>query len=248
MAQVNGHSLYYSCGGTGQSVLFLAGLGGDHTLWPIADRLRSRANACTYDRYGDGSSSELRAPTTVVDDAADLHVLLDELNVAQPVILVGHSYGGLLAYYAARTYPEDVAGLVLIDPSHPQQAEAFDAVLNDEQRVAFAQPSPGLSVVDFDASVAIAANQYGSLGNLPLTVLDATDSFRDADCEALPCPAMQVVATELHQDYAALSTNAQYLPVDASHYIHEDQPDLVVTQILALLDRVPIPAATAAGP
>jgi pimeloyl-ACP methyl ester carboxylesterase len=253
LATINGHSLSYSCGGTGPPVVFLAGLGGDHSLWPIAERVRSRAYACTYDRYGDGASTRRTDDTTVTDDASDLHQLLKSGMVPLdasperrgPVILVGHSYGGLLAYVAARRNRDDVAGLVLIDASHPNQEKRFRSLMTDAQQAIYDEPIPDGPHTDFLASLDEAAEDYGPLGDLPLTVLTATNGFSGEGCdEGLPCTQMQAGWLELQDEYAALSTNSRHVEVDAGHYIHDEKPDLVVDEILSLLER--LPGATAA--
>ena len=235
----NGHNLFYSCGGSGHAVAFLAGLGGDHSLWPIADRLRDRVYACNYDRFGDGDSSPLASNTTIVDDAADLSPLLDGVRAARPVVLVGHSYGGLLAYVYARQHPEQVDGLLLIDPSHPLEDDRFREALSAEQWAAFIGAPPEGPHPDFDASVDLSKESYGPLGDLPITVLTASESFlRGRDCAALPCAELQAVSQRLHEDYASLSTDSRHLDVVASHHIQSDEPDLVVNEIIALLDRL----------
>jgi pimeloyl-ACP methyl ester carboxylesterase len=61
-------------------------------------------------------SSAAPQPTTAQDGVADLHAALTAAKVAGPYVLVGHSWGGMIAATYARTYPDDVSGLVLIDP------------------------------------------------------------------------------------------------------------------------------------
>ena len=74
--------------------------------------------ACSYDRAGLGFSDPSDEPATSEQAVRDLHRLLDTANVARPVILVGHSYGGMNVKLYAETFPSEVAGLVLINPSH----------------------------------------------------------------------------------------------------------------------------------
>jgi pimeloyl-ACP methyl ester carboxylesterase len=94
---------------------------------PTINRIRrssARANfarACAYDRPGTpvgekpSRSDPVPQPTTAGDAVADLHALLIAAREAGPCVLVGHSYGGLVARLYASTYPEDVSGLVLVD-------------------------------------------------------------------------------------------------------------------------------------
>jgi pimeloyl-ACP methyl ester carboxylesterase len=57
--------------------------------------------------------------------AAELQRLLDEVGIPRPVILVGHSFSGLLIRLYAYCYPQEVAGLVLLDPAHEDQFLRF---------------------------------------------------------------------------------------------------------------------------
>ncbi|MEO6349364.1 MAG: alpha/beta hydrolase [Candidatus Limnocylindrales bacterium] len=242
---VGTHSLYYSCGGnaSGPSVIFLAGLGGDHSLWPIADAIRGRAYVCTYDRFGDGLSSRPDFRTTAEGDLSDLQELVEKAPFRRPATLVGHSYGGLLAYFMARSYPDEIDGLLLVDASHPDQRERFETLMTDEERALFEsdanppgadQPRP-----DMFASLEVVDEAYGTLGDMPLTVLTATNGFNSDGCTAgLPCDEMQQAWLQLQKEYAALSEDATHFEIDTGHYIQDEKPDLVVTQILALLDRL----------
>ena len=94
---VAGGQLELWCGGgDGPTVMFLAAIGGDHSLLPIAERLTDDVYACFYDRPGDGPPPPDR-PRTAGRDAADLHELLAVADLDTPVVLVAHSYGGLIA-------------------------------------------------------------------------------------------------------------------------------------------------------
>jgi pimeloyl-ACP methyl ester carboxylesterase len=77
--------------------------------------VRAGARALLYDLRGHGKSERTPRGYTTADGAADLCALLDQLNITEPVHLVGNSYGGLVAARTAVTAPERVAGLVLIE-------------------------------------------------------------------------------------------------------------------------------------
>ena len=66
-----------------------------------------------------------QGPRTAPFLADELHALLEERNVKPPYLVVGHSYGGLIAQCFAMQYSENVKGLVLIDPAHEQQYKLF---------------------------------------------------------------------------------------------------------------------------
>ena len=76
---------------------------------------------CAYDRAGVGWSDPSPGPRTSRVFAEELHTLLHNAGVAPPFVLVGHSMGGLDVRMYASLYRAEVAGLVLVDASHPDQ-------------------------------------------------------------------------------------------------------------------------------
>jgi pimeloyl-ACP methyl ester carboxylesterase len=121
--QVNGHLMHLDCHGQGGPTVVLSnGLGGTSASWarvtgPIAQTTR----VCAYDRPGQGWSEETKRPQDGVAAANDLHTLLAKAGESGPFVLVGHSTGGTYAMTYAARYPEQVAGMVLLDSSSPHQ-------------------------------------------------------------------------------------------------------------------------------
>jgi pimeloyl-ACP methyl ester carboxylesterase len=103
-----------------------------HVQQPISEKTR----ACAYDRAGYGFSDPATRPADAKNAVEDLHDLLRRAGITMPIVLVGHSRGGQYATLYTELYPQDVAGLVLIDPSFAQQDEQLNAVLTPEQRAA----------------------------------------------------------------------------------------------------------------
>ena len=75
---------------------------------------------CVYDRAGRGWSDAADGPQDAVQTATDLHTLLDRAHIPGPYVLAGHSFGGLYVLTFAATYPDQVAGLVLLDSTAPK--------------------------------------------------------------------------------------------------------------------------------
>ncbi|RYF19536.1 MAG: alpha/beta hydrolase [Oxalobacteraceae bacterium] len=120
-----------ACLGRGSTtVIFLSGLGGGTYDWrKVQPAVGKVARACAYDRAGYGHSDPAFAPSDVTSTVKDLHALLGSKAVTKPVILVGHSLGGLFATNYALRYPKEVAGVVLIDPSFSGQEAAIDRAI-----------------------------------------------------------------------------------------------------------------------
>ena len=75
-------------------------------------------------------STKASIPRTGAMIVAELHAVLKKADVQPPYVLVGHSLGGLYLSLYARTYPEEVAGLILVDSSHPEQIERCQQYLS----------------------------------------------------------------------------------------------------------------------
>jgi pimeloyl-ACP methyl ester carboxylesterase len=118
------------CTGSGTpTVVFESGLGDSTKAWGLVQpEISRRTRACSYDRAGLGFSDPSRAPGTSANAVRDLTRLLEAANVAPPYVLVGHSYGGMIAKLFATTNPSKVAGLVLVDPSHEDVGQAIFAL------------------------------------------------------------------------------------------------------------------------
>ncbi len=118
-----GCSLFCFEQGAGQpTVLFEAGIGATHLNWRgIQDSVATLTRAVSYDRAGLGWSSPCRTPRTPGNIAAELHQMLQMANLQPPYILVGHSFGGLVMRRFALLYPDEVLGLVLVDPMRSEE-------------------------------------------------------------------------------------------------------------------------------
>lgn len=117
LIDVGGHSLHLNCTGKGSPTVVLqpgAGEASSNHGW-IAPGVASGTRVCVYDRAGRGWSGAADTPQDATQIATDLHTLLHRGDVPGPYVLAGHSFGGLYVLAFAAQYPEEVAGMVLID-------------------------------------------------------------------------------------------------------------------------------------
>jgi pimeloyl-ACP methyl ester carboxylesterase len=122
-----GRRLNLVCIGKGSpTVVFDVGVGDPAGDWSLVQpRVASFTRACSYDRAGIGFSDEGHGHGSSLEIVDDLKRLLLAASIDPPYILVGQSYGGMnvrLYYYL---HPDEVAGLVLVDPAHEDQDEGF---------------------------------------------------------------------------------------------------------------------------
>ena len=122
---IGSHRLHIHCVGNGSPAVILdAGLGGISLEWTLVQKFISReTRICAYDRAGYGWSDPGPSPRATDQIVEELHDLLVAAEVPPPYVLVGHSFGGYNVQYFAKVYPELTAGMVLVDASHPEQAE-----------------------------------------------------------------------------------------------------------------------------
>ncbi len=115
----HGRRLNLYCVGKGTpTVVFDAGLGNWSQIWGLVQPvIAKRTQACAYDRAGLGFSDPANRDGSSANIVDDLHRLLVAASVKPPYVLVGHSYGGMSMRLFADIHFEEVAGMVLVDPS-----------------------------------------------------------------------------------------------------------------------------------
>ena len=135
LIDVGGHRLYLYCTGSGSPTVVLeSGAGESSAYWGwIAPAVARDTRVCVYDRAGRGFSEPAPSPQDGIGAATALHTLLDRAHVAGPYVLVGHSSGGPYVQIFASRYPDQVAGMVLLDGQPPNvltKLPGFPAFLN----------------------------------------------------------------------------------------------------------------------
>jgi pimeloyl-ACP methyl ester carboxylesterase len=133
---IGGCTFHLQCAGAGSfTVVFDSGSGGFSLDWEaVRPAVASMARTVVFDRAGYAWSDSSGATRDAVHASRELHALLERADITGPLILVGHSLGGLYAQYYAAAYPEQVAGLVLVDPAPRLFKEELLDLLPEEQR------------------------------------------------------------------------------------------------------------------
>ena len=215
--------LALTCWGEGSPVVLFDAGSGDAGIsrWkssPVTRSLAAMTQVCTYDRAGLGDSDPAPQHPRVLDEVADdLHLLLVAAGIPRPVVMVGSSGGGFDVYHHAGRYPDDVAGLVLLDVPAGQAAMApsdvpgWDAVDNPEH-------------IDYVAVEHQMAVERLPIPAIPVTVVTANHG-QSAD------PDEQKV-------WLQGSSRPVQVILDGGHNIYDDDPDGVLKQIVAVLDAI----------
>ncbi|MBX9627075.1 MAG: alpha/beta hydrolase [Gemmataceae bacterium] len=220
---------------------------------PVCDAVAKTNRVVLYDRAGLGSSDPAPTkPRTFRDAARDLHTLLANAKVPGPYVLVGHSVGGLNVRVFADLYPDDVAGVVLVDATHPDQEAKWlaalpaaapgedPAVTKSREFLAarLADRGAGPEGMDMVASRDQVRAARG-LGAKPLAVLTHSPEWKMVpDLPDAILKPIEQVSQDLQAGLPALSTNSSHtVAKTAGHGIHADEPDLVVAAIREVVGK-----------
>lgn len=164
LVDVGGHRLHLNCTGSGRPTVVLEpGLGATSSdLGWITPAIARDSRVCVYDRAGRGWSDTADGPQDAAHIAADLHTLLERAHEPGPYVLAGHSFGGLYVQSFAAQFPDQVAGLVLLDSTAPKPGTA---VPTDPESASVVERAAALvpAVAHLGVGRLIAQSSYASL-------------------------------------------------------------------------------------
>jgi pimeloyl-ACP methyl ester carboxylesterase len=233
-----GHKLHLRCQGKGSSgsptVVYLHGLGGDGSdVESINTLLAGQVRVCTYDRVNVGRSDRVTGRHTGADSVNDLHALLDAAAVPRPYLLVGFSFGGLLAIMYAATYPDQVMGMVSLDGSLPTDDEVDQLIPKDERDQVMAEQDRNQESVDFYRTTDEAKPLVAKVPDVPVTYLAARPVELPPNW---PVKRMQAFIAAKQVQFTKTVPNGRLVEVQSSHDIDLDKPELVLQEVQRILD------------
>jgi len=128
MISIGTHRLHFYCTGNGKKTFILeAGVGANHLDWSrLQPKLSKKFKVCSYDRTGYGWSERGPKPRDALTISQELFMAISSLSLSKPIILVGHSFGGIIAMILDSEFPGIVDGIVLLDSMHPEQYQKFE--------------------------------------------------------------------------------------------------------------------------
>jgi pimeloyl-ACP methyl ester carboxylesterase len=269
-----------------------AGLGDATTIWAkVWPEVAKTTSVCIYDRAGLGWSDLSPKPRTAKIIVEELYTLLSKAEIPGPYILVGHSIGGVYMRLFAHTYPDKVAGMVLVDSSHEEQMlrapEAFvtfektylrkmigqmelfkplaaiglfalfpsrvpaDDLMPEGAKKAYramaAKDTGFLNTViaetkAIDTSLAqVREAQLKTVGNIPLIVLSRGQGVLppNAGLTEDVIKRFDDGWQQMQQEMAEMSSRGKRMVAKKSgHYIHLQQPQLVIDAIKEITKKV----------
>ena len=140
----DGRTIHLVCMGQGSPVVLLtAGGSGWSVSWAkVQPAVAARTRVCSWDRAGLGLSSPSSQPQTSDVMTSDLQAALKARGIDGPYVVVGHSLGAYVSLILADRRPRSVVGMVLVDPSLPDQTAIFDRITPAQTAWMNAQPGP----------------------------------------------------------------------------------------------------------
>ena len=212
MVDIGGYKLHLHCTGEGSPTVVLeAGNGAMSANWAwVQPEIAKTTRVCSYDRAGSAWSESGPEPRDGRHIAQELHTLLAKGGVGGPLVLVGHSFGGLYVRQYAALFPGEVAGLVLVDAAHPDQwarpaggQQQLDAMLAVAKQPVAAAPDPPPANPDLPpyagAQIQALTNSTRHLGAAAaefLTTIATNEEVRRMSRTLGALPLVVVTATE----------------------------------------------------
>ena len=235
----NGYTLQAEQQGQGAAVIvFESGFGQGAGVWKdVIANLGADCRCVAYARAGLGKSGTDGKPKTIEQHLQDLTAVIDAVAPSQKVILVGHSYGGLLATEFARAHPDRLQGLVLVDPATMGQRHAFlqadrERVLSDDKSLLSMLPPAmaedyKLLIAQLDSDAAASPR---ALPDVPVALLTSTQVAAEPFVFEETAQGKALWKLQHAQLFAGVSRGShQYFAT--GHNIHRENPKAVADAI-----------------
>ena len=262
LIDIGGYRVHVYCTGEGDPTVVIVGAGFSFDWALVQPEVAKLTRVCTYDVSGTAWSDSGPA-STCSERVSEVHRMVDKAGLRGPYVFVGLSIGALVARLYAQEYPNDLAGMVMVD-------HAFIDVGPDSSAAPAALPSPGLDsppVLIYKTPILLTVEDISHFENLPERsrqlhrwamslnpAMPTVDAARDClselsrvnkDSRALGKMPIAVVSTgnehpnykKLQSELLALSSRSRQFIADRSvHAVEIDQPEVVIAAIGEVVD------------
>jgi pimeloyl-ACP methyl ester carboxylesterase len=232
---VGGHRLFLKCEGTGSpTVIYLHGSITEPSVTPhrnglFAQRaLADEYRVCVYDRRNLGLSDTVDAVQTPDDALNDLHRLLAAAEVEPPYVLLGASFGGLLSYLYANTYPDEVVAMVQLDSPFPDEMSLEHLWPPEDRYEAFhEEDEASLERISHFSAHEDAVPFIGHEPAIPMTYFASLQEPWNGS----EIPEYDAVILDVLAAYVDRFSPGTLISVDSPHFMEPEIPDQIVTAL-----------------
>lgn len=261
LIKVGNHKLFISINGSRDAkftIVFESGAGGSSQDWAkVISMLPKGIRTVAYDRAGTGKSEKGPLPQTMVQHVFELHELLKSAQIKGSIVLVGQSLGGLIVRLYAKQYGKDVAGIVLVDPTHESSVlgslKYGGWVRLREKATGKAIPRPQIKdsvSAGYDPTADYLAEEFQNiylsaiknpqqLGNRPLVILGAGIRRQPPGTPNDQWEQLRKERDTQIQGLTALSGNAKFiLAPESGHAIQNDDPEIVARSVQMVIHAI----------
>jgi pimeloyl-ACP methyl ester carboxylesterase len=239
---VGGHSLYIKCGGTGSpTVVYMHGAVFESSIVPhkngerFIELLGDQHRVCVYDRRNLGESDTVDAPQLPKDAINEMRNLLAAADIDPPYVLLGASFGGLLAYLYANTYPEDVVGMVLLDSPFPDELTLEHLLPREDKYKTYSEEDEQESlerISHYKAHKAV----LPYIGKEPAIPVTFFSSIPESDA-VVGIPEFDKRVLRLQKAYVERFSPGRYLRVDAPHFMEPAIPEQIAEELRGVISE-----------
>ena len=245
MVDVGGRKLHCMVFGKGKpAVVLISGSNAPQNYWnPIIPDIAGMTSVVTYDRAGIGKSEMGDLPCDGITTMKELRVLLSKIELPSPYLIVGHSLGGRLARIFASLFPDDIAGLILIDtglwdPRNPLPKTPIRIDRNiDSSKIR--PPKGAKSESQCNDLIWRQAESITSFPKVPLTVLTAENvQLYPGMSEDEKINAIK--QRKLDQEMLAkiIEGGKHIIVAGSGHIIMNDKPKAVIDAIKEMINKL----------
>ncbi|MFS4445360.1 alpha/beta fold hydrolase [Maribacter sp. 2307UL18-2] len=245
--EIQGKKQHVLTWGKGEPVVVFLN-GGGSTLKdfnPVQKEISKTTKTVSYDKPGLGKSELINIPRTLENVTEDLRILIEKESIdGTPLILVGHSMGGAVARFYLHLYPENVLGLVLVDPGSEYLEDEWRKIrseveLEKEDSLLAAQIQKVSKGFQMEVK---AYRQHDSIlktiklqTDIPVTLLES-NKVEEGDEEG---KLLLEIQKRLYRDFKESVPQTKLISTKASgHFIQLDEPNLVINAIKEILTKV----------
>lgn len=243
--EIKGKQQHVLTWGNGEPVVvFLCGGGSDLGDFRIVqEEIAKITRTVSYDKAGIGKSELTDSPRTLENVSDELNELLIKERINNgPIILVGHSMGGFVARYYLHKYPENIRGIVLIDPGSEYLEEQYRRVSTDkENRIADSTLAAQIKLIPkgFQMEVKAYPKHDSTLRTIPINKEISIILLESNKVVTVSDKKLIEIQKKLYKSFQQQAPQTKIISTSESgHFIQLEEPELVIRAVKELLSKV----------